>query len=59
MPEQTPDAIAWAMTQHYEGEPVTTDNASAMVDLVRQYFNTNKIVYSTFSYNDLLPLLGV
>jgi hypothetical protein len=55
MPAETSLAVEWALTQDYYGDPATKDNASAMVDLVRQYFNNNSIEYTTFSFFELEP----
>lgn len=62
MPIETQDAVNWAFQQQYEVEPglnvhVSIDMPFTVVDKVREYFNTNGIVYSTFSYYDLKPYL--
>lgn len=63
MPIETQDAVNWALSQTYEDEfgyvyPVTKEDSSRVVDLVREYFNTNNIEYTTFSYSDLEPYLN-
>lgn len=50
MPIETNDAITWALLQ-------LPENEHELVDKVREYFNTNVVVYLTFSYNDLVPYL--
>lgn len=61
MPNETINAVNWALQQNVEGPygpyQVTVDTPSELVDKVREYFNTNNIQYSTFSYNDLKPYL--
>lgn len=57
MPNETSQAIDWALKQEYYNEPVTKYNPPAIVDLVRQYFNDNNIQYITFSFDDLKPYL--
>lgn len=57
MPEQTLQAIEWALTQSYDGEIVTKTNTMGIVCLVREYFNNKSIAYDTFSYDDLIPYL--
>lgn len=63
MPNETQQAVDWALTQTYTDSlgdtyPITKDTAQALVDAVRQYFNEHQINYNTFSYNDLLPYLS-
>lgn len=62
MPIETSQALLWALTQPYvdfDGNvnPVTKITIQPLVDKVREYFNTNKITYTTFSYDDLKPYL--
>ena len=65
MPVETTQAIEWAKQQIFQmGEeaiPVQDAqgniNSFFLVHFVREYFNTNSIEYSTFSYDDLEPLL--
>jgi hypothetical protein len=57
MPEQTKQAIEWALKQDFDGEPVTADFPMGLVAKVREYFNTNNIHYDSFSYDDLIPYL--
>ena len=62
MPEQTQQAIIWALQQSYindlgEQIQVTQDNALQLVDHVREYFNANNIVYNSFAYEDLIPYI--
>jgi hypothetical protein len=61
MPIETQDAINWALQQQFVGEfttiQVTKDTPQLFVDKVREYFNTNKILYESFSYDDLQPYL--
>lgn len=58
MPIETPQAIEWAVTQNdWEGNPVTKDNPTGLVDAVRQYFNEHEIKYAAFSFEDLEPYL--
>lgn len=64
MPIETLQAIEWALMQQYmdygtgETFPVTLETPQPLVDKVREYFNTKKITYGTFSYDDLLPFLS-
>ena len=51
MPEETKQAIEWALTQLDE------IHNSDLVDKVREYFNNNEIEYETFSFDDLIPFL--
>ena len=51
MPQETKQAVEWALTQLIE------INNHAMVDKVREYFNQHNIEYDTFSYDDLIPYL--
>ena len=63
MPQETPQAIEWALTQTVVYEEagfevqVTKDTPHELVDKVREYFNNNDIEYSSFSYDDLIPYL--
>jgi len=57
MPEQTPQAIEWALQQEFDGEPVTVDNPHGLVHWVGEYFNMHSIPYGTFSFDDLVPYL--
>jgi len=50
MPNETMQAIEWALTQEVETN-------HDIVDKVREYFNASNIIYNTFSYNDLIPYL--
>lgn len=64
MPEQTQQAIKWALQQTWADafgqiHQVSSDNAQHLTDKVRDYFNTNNIVYDTFSYDDLIPYLSL
>ena len=52
MPEETKQAIEWALTQLDEIQN------SDLVDKVREYFNNNEIEYETFSFDDLIPFLA-
>ena len=52
------EAVAWALQQQYEIEqgvfmPVSIEHPFTVVDKVREYLNTNSIVYDTFSFADL------
>lgn len=59
MPIEIKAAIDWALTQNgTEGEIITKENHRALVDKVREYFNTNGIAYSTFSYVELMPFFS-
>ena len=62
MPEQTQEAVQWALQQKsivVEQEiQVTKDTPHELVEKAREYFNANNIVYSTFSYGDLVPFLN-
>lgn len=58
MPEQTSDAIEWALTQTFMDGlgrvvAVTMDTPIYLVDKVRLYFNQHGIEYGQFSYDDL------
>lgn len=62
MPIETQDAVNWALQQQYEIENgyfvnVSADMPFTVVDKVREYFNTNGVQYSTFSFEDLEPYL--
>jgi len=64
MPEETQQAIEWALQQEYEIESDLVKVSEVfeympftVVDKVREYFNENNIEYSTFSYDDLIPYL--
>lgn len=62
MPEQTQEAVEWALTQKVTNHwgmvvQVTVDTRGLLVDKVREYFNSHGIQYETFSYNDLQPYL--
>jgi len=61
MPEETNQALGWAMHQQYEIEgvfiPVSKDIPFSVVDKVREYFNANNIKYESFSYDDLIPYI--
>lgn len=63
MPNETIEAVNWALQQTYidqfgNQKPITKEAAQQFVDKVREYFNTNNIVYETFSYDDLIPFLS-
>jgi hypothetical protein len=62
MPIDTQVAVDWALTQTYtmDGDiyPLTKDDVPMLTTKVREYFNTNKISYITFSYDDLKPFLN-
>jgi hypothetical protein len=63
MPVETQQAVDWALTQKVvmpwgDEYPITKDTTQDLVDKVREYFNTNKIQYSTFDYDDLVPYLS-
>ena len=59
MPEETRDAIQWALTQDtQDGGQVTVDMHHILVEKVREYFNSNSVEYGSFSYIDLIPFLG-
>jgi hypothetical protein len=47
MPNETKDAVLWALSQGEHG----------LVDKVREYFNNNEIEYETFTFDDLIPFL--
>ncbi|WP_419881696.1 hypothetical protein ACN6MY_19760 [Peribacillus sp. B-H-3] len=58
MPEETKVAVEYALTQTYTDSigdscPITKESVQLLVDKVREYFNTNEISYSAFSYADL------
>jgi hypothetical protein len=64
LPIETKDAIKWAVTQTWTDfggnvHPITTEpsDAQPLVDKVCEYFANKKIVYGTFSYNDLIPII--
>lgn len=62
MPSQTNAAITWAVTQTVTDDQgntylITNADRQGLVDKVREYFNTNSIAYSTFSYEDLVPFM--
>ena len=66
MPEQTQQAIEWALQQSIEvdgfvnrvkDEGSENINHQLLVDYVRKYFNDNNIEYGTFSFDDLKPYL--
>lgn len=59
MPNETQQAIDWALTQEYEGEPVTKETPQELVDKVRKYFNDHEVEYHSFSFTDLVPFLPV
>lgn len=60
MPEQTNQAIEWALTQKTEtGDIITIAMCHDLVDKVREYFNANNISYGNFSYDDLIPYLSL
>ena len=59
MPEQTQDAINWALTEIFDDMPVTKDTPMGLVVKVREYLNSNNIPYDSFSYDDLIPYLQV
>ena len=54
MPEQTQQAIEWALMQSIDGVQVTINSQQNLTDKVREYFNANNISYMTFSYTDLI-----
>jgi hypothetical protein len=63
MPLETQLAIDWALQQNTAIDndivvQVTKDTPHFLVDKVREYFNTNDIEYSAFSYEDLIPFLN-
>jgi len=63
MPDETMQAIDWALQQQYEIESgiyvsVSKDLPFTVVDKVREYFNINNLKYSTFSYENLIPFLN-
>lgn len=63
MPLETQEAVNWALQQTIttdwgETYPVTKESYGDLVEKVREYFNTNKIEYTTFSYDDLQPYLS-
>lgn len=62
MPEQTQEAVNWALKQEVEGRYGQVYYASEvpylLVDFTRQYFNEHNIEYDTFSYDDLKPYLS-
>lgn len=65
MPEETTAAVEWALHQSMTVEgiecPVVGQDGEVdqhlLTHFVREYFNTNKVVYSSFSAADLLPYL--
>ena len=64
MPEETKQAVEWALQQTWVGEfgeeyTITKDHSWQLVDKVREYFNHHDVEYSTFSYADLEPYLEV
>ena len=63
MPDETKQAIEWALTQtvvyDWDTVKVTKDTPSELVDKVREYFNEHNIEYDSFSYADLEPYLEV
>ena len=65
MPNETAEAIEWAMSQYIEDDGIKIYvikdgkiNNHLLVDFVRKYFNDNGIEYSTFSFDDLKPFLS-
>lgn len=63
MPDETIQAVTWVLQQTYtdfSGKElqVTKDTRHILVDKIGDYFNTNNIVYDTFSYDDLIPFLS-
>lgn len=65
MPNETAEAIEWAMSQYIEDDGIKIYvikdgkiNNHLLVDFVRKYFNDNDIEYSTFSFDDLKPFLS-
>jgi hypothetical protein len=59
MPNETPKAIEWALTQKdWANNPIDKNNSIGLVDKVRQYFNDNGVTYVSFSYSDLKPYLN-
>ena len=53
------NAVEWALTQiDHDGLEITKNTPHALVEKVRLYLNDNNIEYSTFSYDDLVPLLN-
>lgn len=63
MPTQTQSAVNWTLQQTYtdgfgKAHAITKDDAGQIVDKVREYFNTNKVTYATFSYDDLKPFFN-
>lgn len=62
MPVETKQAVEWALSQtvvYSNGEEieVTKHTKTELVDMVREYFNSHNIEYSTFSYDDLIPYI--
>ena len=58
MPNETKQAIEWALTQQTEtGASITVELRHELVDMVREYFNVKNIEYNSFSYDDLIPYL--
>ncbi|QHT61702.1 hypothetical protein GXP70_18125 [Paenibacillus lycopersici] len=57
MPEETAEAVAWALQQSIvvdgDAYPVKKDTCQMLVDKVSEYFNTNHIDYGSFSYADI------
>lgn len=62
MPVETQQAIEWAKSQTVEIDGLTVeisgDTPHLLVDKVREYFNAHGIAYSSFSYDDIEPLLN-
>lgn len=60
MPSETQQAIDWALKQTISipsdgiKYSVTKNTPNDLVNKVREYFNTNNISYTTFSYEDLV-----
>lgn len=61
MPNETQEAVNWAITYSYTDEYGMERKASEenwlLVDKVREYFNTHNIEYGNFSYDDLVPYI--
>lgn len=61
--EDFQNAVNYALKQTFTNDfdevfSITKDTPPQLVDSVREYFNTNNIAYSSFSYEDLKSYLN-
>jgi hypothetical protein len=53
MPNETREAIKWALFQKVDDIQVQKNTCHLLVDKVAEYFSLNNIEHKTFSYRDL------